>query len=167
MLDGRVDGGLAAHDPLKRVPDLPGAGVFGEVTASTGAQGVDDGAVVGVGGEHEYFDAGVVVEEAAGGLDAVAAGHPQVHQHDVWPLLDRERQRLVAVGRGADHLDPGHQGEQGGESFPDHALVVSHQDADGLVHPGTHSSTQNPAAVGAAVRVPPSSSARSFMPVSP
>jgi hypothetical protein len=108
-----------------------------------------------------------VVAEAAGGLDAVTAGHPQVHQHDVWPSLDRERERFVAVGRGADDLDPCDQGEQGGESFPDDALVIGHQDADGPVHADSHSSTQNPPAVGPAVRVPPSSSARSFMPLSP
>ena len=68
--------------------------------------------------------------EAAGGLDPVAAGHPQVHQHDVRPKPDRERERLVAVGCGADDLDAGEQAEQGCESFADDPLVVGDQDAD-------------------------------------
>ena len=108
-----------------------------------------------------------MVAEAAGGLDAVAARHAQVHQHDVRPQPVGERERLVAVGRRADDLDPGEQPEQGGESFADDALVVGDQDADGCVHAGTHSSTRNPLPVGPAVSVPPSSSARSRMPVSP
>jgi hypothetical protein len=153
--------------PLECFADFPGAGVFGQVAAGAGAQRVDDGAVIGVCGEHEHFDAGVVFAKAAGGLDAVAVRHPEVHQHDVWPQLDRERECLVAVGCGADHLDPRKQPEKGAESLPDHALVVGHQDADGRVHAGTHSSTRNPPSVGPAVSVPPSSSARSLMPVSP
>ena len=67
LLDRGVDGGLAAGDPLECFADFVGAGVFGEVSAGAGAQRVDDGAVIGVGGEHEHFDAGVMVAETAGG----------------------------------------------------------------------------------------------------
>ncbi len=108
-----------------------------------------------------------MVAEAAGGLDAVAVRHPEVHQHDIWPQPDRQRDCLVAVGCRAHHLYPGEQPEQGAKSLADHALVICHQDADGRVHAGTHSSTRNPLPVGPAVSVPPSSSARSLMPVSP
>ena len=167
VLDGRVDGGLAASDPLECFADFLGAGVLGQVAAGAGAQCVDDGAVVGVGGEHEHFDAGVVVAKAAGGLDPVAARHAQVHQHDVWPELDRQGDCLVAVGCGADDLDAVEQPEEGAESLADHALVVGDEDADGAGHSGTHSSTRNPPSVDPAVSVPPSSSARSRMPVSP
>ena len=167
VLDRWVDGGLAAGDPLECFADFAGAGVFGQVAAGAGAQCVDDGAVIGVGGEHEHFDAGVVLAQAAGGLDPVAVRHPEVHQHDVWPQLDRQRECLVAIGCRAHHLDAREQPEQGAESLADHALVIGHQDADGAVHAGTHSSTRNPLPVGPAVSVPPSSSARSLMPVSP
>ena len=44
--------------PAQGLADLLGAGVFGEVAAGAGAQCVDDGPVIGVGGEHEHFDAG-------------------------------------------------------------------------------------------------------------
>jgi hypothetical protein len=56
LLDRRVDGGLSAGDPLQSVADLGGTDVLGEVAASAGTQRVDDGAVIGVGGEDEDFD---------------------------------------------------------------------------------------------------------------
>jgi hypothetical protein len=95
--------------------------------------------------------------EPADRLDAVAARHPQVHQHDVGVVLGGERDRLLAVGGGADELDPVEQPEQRAEALADDALVVGEQDAD---HAGSHSST------GSRRRwdrrqAPPSSSARS------
>ena len=92
------------------------------------------------------------------------ARHPQVHQHDVGVVLGGERDRLLAVGGGADELDPVEQPEQRAEALADDALVVGEQDAD---HAGSHSSTRKPSSVGPAFRRPPSSSARSRMPVSP
>jgi hypothetical protein len=71
LLDGRVDGGLACGDPFEGLADLGGAGVFGQVAAGTGPQRVDDGPVIGVGGEHQDLDARVMFSQAAGGLDAV------------------------------------------------------------------------------------------------
>ena len=79
-------------------------------------------------------------------------------------MLGGERERLLAVGGGADELDPVEQPEQRPEALADHALVVGEQDAD---HAGSHSSTRKPSSVGPALRRPPSSSARSRMPVSP
>ena len=97
-------------------------------------------------------------------LDAVHARHPQVHQHDVRVVLGGERQRLLAVGGGADELDAVEQAEQRAQAFTDDALVVGQQDP---YHAGSHSSTRKPSSVGPAFRRPPSSSARSRMPVSP
>jgi hypothetical protein len=53
-------------------------------------------------------------------------------------VLGGQRQRLVAVGRRADQLDPFEQAEQGAEALADHPLVVGEHDAD---H-GSHSSTR-------------------------
>ncbi len=167
MLDGRIDGGLAAGDPLECLVEFLGAGVLGQVAAGAGPQRVDDGAVISVGGEHEHLDVRVVFSEETGGLDAVAAGHAQVHQYDIWVLLGRQRQGLCAVGGQADDLDAFEQPQQSAESLADYALVVGEEHANGLGHAGTHSSTRNPLPVGPAVRAPPSSSARSLMPVSP
>lgn len=162
-----VNGGLAAGDPLECFADFPGADILGQVAAGPGSQCVDDRAVIGVGGEYEHFDAGVVFAKAAGGLDPIAVRHPQVHQHDVWP------KRIASAGASSPsapvptHLDAREKPKEGAESLADHALVIGRQDADDPVHAGTHSSTRNPPSVEPAVSVPPSSSARSLMPVSP
>ena len=97
------------------------------------------------------------------------AGHPQVHQHDVGRARDREPHRLFAVRRRADDLDARQQVEQHRQPLAHDALVVGKQDPDRIVvgHAGRYSSTRNPSAVGAAASRPPSSSARSRIPVSP
>ena len=59
------------------------------------------------------------------------------------------------------------QPEQHAEALAHDPLVVGEQHPDRPGHAGSHSSTRNPSAVGAAVSGPPSSSARSRMPVSP
>ena len=82
----------------------------------------------------------------------------------------RERDRLLAVGGRADHLDAGQQLEQHRQALADDALVVGQQDADRVLvagHAGRNSSTRKPSEVGAAASRPPSSSARSRIPVSP
>ena len=98
-------------------------------------------------------------------LDPVHARHPQVHQHHVGVVAAGELDRLLAVRGGADQLDPVEQPEQRAEALADHALVVGEQDADHVS--GSHSSTLKPSSVGPALSSPPSSSARSRMPVSP
>ena len=75
-----------------------------------------------------------------------------------------ERDGLLAVGGGPDHLDAVEQAEQRAEALAHDALVVGEQHAD---HAGSHSSTQKPSSVGPASSRPPSSSARSRIPVSP
>src|ERR671935_69142 len=75
-----------------------------------------------------------------------------------------ELDRLVAVRSGADYLDTRQQAEQRRQPLADDALIVREHDGG---HAGTHSSTRKPAWVGAAVSFPPSSSARSRMPVRP
>ena len=74
-------------------------------------------------------------------------------------------ERLLAVGRGGHQLDPVEQPEQRAQALAHDALVVGEQDADHCA--GSHSSTLKPSSVGPAFRRPPSSSARSRMPVSP
>lgn len=56
LLDGRVNGRLAAGDPFEGLADFRGTGIFGQVAAGTGPQRVDNGPVIGVGGEHEDVD---------------------------------------------------------------------------------------------------------------
>ena len=57
---------------------------------------------------------------AAGGLDAVAAGHADVHEHDVGPFAPGDRHRLLAVGGLAHHREVG-------LGVDDHREAAAHQ----------------------------------------
>jgi hypothetical protein len=72
LLDRRVDGRLAAGDLLQGLADLRGTRVLGQVAAGPGPQRVDDRAVVGVRGQDQDLDAGVMVAQPAGGAVARA-----------------------------------------------------------------------------------------------
>ena len=75
---------------------------------------------------------------------------------------------VLAVDRRAHDLHVGQQGEQGRQALPDDRLVIGDQHPGGRPgHAGSHSRTRNRSPVAPAVSSPPSSSARSRMPVSP
>ena len=84
MLNGGVDDRVVVEDLCKGLADLRPAGVFGEVAACAGPQGVYHGSVICVGGKYDDRGLWHAVTQQAGGLDAITAGHPQVHQDDVW-----------------------------------------------------------------------------------
>ncbi len=69
-----VQDGLTSGDLLERLANLFGSGVFGQITSGAGAQGIDDRAVIGVGGEHEDLDVGVMLAKAAGAEYGISAG---------------------------------------------------------------------------------------------
>jgi hypothetical protein len=75
-------------------------------------QSVEDGTVVGIGGEHDDGDIGVLGGQPAGGADAVQDGHVQVEQDRIGLMLGHELQRLLPVRGGANHLDVGEATEQ-------------------------------------------------------
>ena len=161
MLDRGVERRLAAGDGLDRGADLLGARVLGQVAAGAGAQGAEHGGVVGVGGQRDRG-----VPRAASRLIASMPSMRGIRRSISTTsglVLGGERDRLLAVGGGADELDPVEQPEQRAEALADDALVVGQQDP----YAGSHSSTRKPSSVGPAFRRPPSSSARSRMPVSP
>ena len=72
----------------------------------------------------------VVGADPAGGLEPVAAGHADVHEHDVGSVLEGDHHRLVAVARFADHLDVVLGVEQRAEPAADECLVVRQHHAD-------------------------------------
>ena len=163
MLDRGVQRRLAAGDGLDGGEDLVGPRVLGQVAARAGAQRAEHTRIVGVGGQRDR--AGAAGGQPPDRLDAVHPRHPQVHQHDIRVVLGGERERLLAVGRGGHQLDPVEQPEQRAQALAHDALVIGEQDPDHCA--GSHSSTLKPSSVGPAFRRPPSSSARSRMPVSP
>ena len=76
-----------------------------------------------------------------------------------------ESDSLVTVGGGAHHLDAIEEPEHQGQTLADDSLVVCDEDADRFGNTGT--SRSKPLEVVSVVSVPPSSSARSRMPVRP
>ena len=58
-----------------------------------------------------------------GRLDAVQPRHPDVHQHDVGPVLEHRRDRLLAVGGLGQHVDAGRLQDQP-EAAPYQRLIV-------------------------------------------
>ena len=72
----------------------------------------------------------VRLADRARGGEAVGARHAQVHEHDVGPELAREPDRLLAVARAADDLDPAVEREDRLERLGEEQMVVDDQDAD-------------------------------------
>jgi len=106
-LHGGVEQRLACLYSFDRAGDFLGSGVLGEVAAGAGAQRREHRFVVAVGGEHDDLYLGQGRADAAGCLDPVDAGHPQVHQHHVGAVLGGQGHSVLAVLRGGDQLDAG------------------------------------------------------------
>jgi len=99
------------------------------------------------------------------GFDAVVGRHGDVEHDHVGVQCLGKAQRLRAVCRLADHLEIGVGLEQRLQAGTDDGVVVSDQDANRqwCLH---HDSRPCPGALST-VRIPPSASARSFMPSRP
>ena len=82
----------------------------------------------GIGGEHDDRGLGMGGADAGGRGDAVAAGHAQVHEHDVGAVFVDESGRFVTVGGGAHDLDVVEQAEQQFQTFAHGRLVVGDDD---------------------------------------
>ena len=61
--------------------------------------------------------------QAAGRLRAVHLRHPQVHQHDIGPVLAGHANRFLAVRGSAHDVDVGQAVQQADQAFPHHAMV--------------------------------------------
>ncbi len=136
-----------------------------------GGAGVDRGqhvGVVAVGGEDEHADLREPVAQLADRGDAVAAGHPQVHQHHLRPAGDGERDRLDAGGRLAQHLELGVAGEDPAQPVAHDRVVVGDQQRDHAGTAGTLAEIAVPSpGVDSTASAPPTPCTRWRMPVSP
>jgi hypothetical protein len=105
VLDGGVDDRVVIEDLVEGMANLRPARVFGEVTAGASLQGVYHGSVIRVGGEHDDLGLWHALMQQAGGLDAVTAGHPQVHENDVGEQVSGHGDGLVTITGGAHDFD--------------------------------------------------------------
>ena len=68
----------------------------------TGADGGEDRIVVVMHGHHEHVDSLRFVKDASGRVDAVEAGHVDVHHDDVGLVFGGQAYRFLTVGGLAD-----------------------------------------------------------------
>ena len=148
--------------------DLGPAGVLGQVATRAGLERVEDRGVIGVSGQDHDLRLRMRGTDPPRRLDTVDAGHAQVEQRDVRTVLPHQRARLLAVGGRGHHLDPVGEAEQRHEPLADDGLVVRHDDAKRRrAHAGTVTLTVKTSPSSCAVSSPPTSPARSRMPVMP
>ena len=171
--DRRREQRVAGRHHAHRVDELLGRSVLEQEAARAGLHRLEDVLVALERGEDHHAaacsSAFSVIRRVA--CEPVAAGHLDVHEHDVGAQAPGRRRGLLAVLRLADHLDVGLGPEDHAEPGADHRLVVGEQDADAHSAPsgvGSLTRTANPPpAAGPALSCPPWSAARSRMPISP
>ena len=142
--------------------EATGAGLEGPVHVLVGVEGGQDDDLEGPVG---------LFEDGCGGCKAVHFRHADVHQHDVGSVLADGVDGLEAVARFGDDIDVGLVLEDHRKAATHEGLVVDDGDADGHVlsiSKGMWALTRKRSGgSGSAVKVPPSSAARSRMPAMP
>jgi hypothetical protein len=132
-----------------------------------GPEGVHHVVVEVKGRQHQHAGGAELRNQPPRRLDPVEHRHPDVHQDQVGPGLQRTRHGLVPVRRLGDDFDVGLGVEDEPEAAAHQRLVVSEQDAD---HVGSGSRAQTvkpPPSARAASSSPPNIAARSRIPTSP
>jgi hypothetical protein len=81
--DRRCEQGVAGFDQPHRGDEVFGGDVLEQKATGTGGEGVVDVAVEVERGQHEHAAGVGLLQDAAGGFQAVHVGHADVHEHDV------------------------------------------------------------------------------------
>jgi hypothetical protein len=136
--------GVAGGHDLDGVDQVLGGDVLEQEPAGPGAQRRQDVLVEVEGGQDQHPDRvlDALAGQAAGRLDPVHAGHADVHQGHVGPDVAGQPDRLVAVGRLADHLQAGLGVQDHPEPGPHQRLVVGDQDPDQRLSRGRRAATR-------------------------
>ncbi len=171
--DARRDDGVAARDHADRGQDVLQSHVLDQEAAGPGAQRAVNVVIVVERGEHEHARARIVGGDQLGCLDAVHARHADVHHHHIGVGVPDQLDRIGSGSGFAGHVDAGCLLDQHAQARTDQRLVVGQDDPDGH-RAGAGAGTGSPAATrkpppgrGPAEKSPPSSAARSRMPVIP
>src|SRR5207244_650066 len=172
------------HNP-DRSHDLLAWRVLEQEASGSGSQCAGEHLIVVECGQDEDWRAAGQATQPTGGLGAIDVLHSNVHYHDVGPQLIGGRDHLSPISAIADHLEALLRAEDHPQTRPHQRLVVDEKHARGrgarhvswassarslaawLSASGREQSTAQPAPSGPATTLPPSSSARSRMPMSP
>src|SRR5262249_48400864 len=146
--------------------------VLQEESTCAGAQCFEHVLVVVEGRQHQHSLGGLghPTHDRFRGLDAVAAGHLDIHEDYVRPEVPCESDALVAVSGLTDDLNVRLGVEDHAQPGPDKRLVIYDEQPDHAELPSNGSSTRTrkPApGPGPASTRPPNIAARSRMPIRP
>src|SRR5262249_39094731 len=113
-----------------RVDELAAGRGFAQVARRAGLQRAAHVFVVVVGRDYEYPGSGVVAVNPAGGLDAVHARQPDIHENNRGvELVDEDECQFGRLGL-ADQLNIGVLAEDLPDPVPVQGVVVHHQYPD-------------------------------------
>jgi len=167
----RRDHGVAGRDHADGGQDVLQGHVLDQEPARPGPQRAVDVVVLVERGEHEHPGVRTGGGDQPGCLDAVHARHADVHDDHVGAGVPGEPYRLGSGSGLAGHVDIGSPLDQPAQSGPDERLVVGEDDLDDHrtgAGTGSRAATRKPPpGCGPAEKSPPSSAARSRMPVIP
>ena len=121
--------GVAAGDAAYGVEQLGARGGLHEVAGGACLDRVQDVLLLTGRGEDQHPGARVLLEHLGGDLDAVGARDLQVQDDDLRPTGREPRQRLVAVGGDADHVEARGR-EVALDRVSPHRVVVDHHHPD-------------------------------------
>ena len=145
-----------------------GGGRLEQVAGGAGAHGGQELLVVAEARQHDHARLRPRLADLLHRPDAVEPRHLEVHQHDVRREPRRLGDRLDAVARLADDLDPLLQAEERAEPLADDLVVVDDEHADRAQPSGASSRTVVPAPAAESIASrPPSRRARSSIELSP
>ena len=171
--DAGRDDGVAGRDDADCRQEVVQRHVLDQEPARPGPQRAVDVVIVVERGEHEHVSAQVAGGDHLGCLDAVHARHPDVHHDHVGVGVPGELDRFGSGSGLASHVDVGCLLDQHAQARADQRLVVGQDDLDrhraGVgAGSGSRAATRKPpSGRGPAEKSPPSSAARSRMPVIP
>jgi hypothetical protein len=175
--DGRGEQRVAPADQPDRGDQVLGGDVLEQEPAGPGGQRRVDVLVQVERGEDDDPHRRLRGQDALGRLEPVHLGHPDIHQHDVGPVLQRRRDRLPAVRGLGHHRDAGRAQDQP-ETASDQRLVVRDDHPRRCIsgravraHTGSSGmmarTRQPPPGRGPASSSPPYRPSRSRSPISP
>jgi hypothetical protein len=126
----RVDVALTPRHLLDRAQQRCVRGLLEDVALRAGVEAARQQAALAVGGEDEDGAVRHLLGQQLGRLEAVHAGHADVHDHDVRPAPLGERNGALAVARLADHADVRRARKGQPQAFAHHLVVVDDQTGD-------------------------------------
>src|SRR5262249_15342110 len=182
--DGGAEDGFSTADGLDGPQHLSFFGVFEHIAPGPRPHCREDRGVVFEHRDNEDANMRAIAHDAPRRLDAVDAGHLNVHQDHVWLQSGRHGDGLVACRRLTHHLDIWRRVEQRMDPVAKQRVVISYEHsqwlhhgisfevaatwADAWVSRGSRAIMRVPPSSSASTtHVPPSSSARSRIESSP